>query len=325
MIDVHLHLDGSVYPDTLIKIAQKENIKLPTYDVSELIKYLECPRDCQSLNDYLTKFDLPGLVMQSKEGLEEVTYDLIRHLNEQGLIYSEIRFAPQLHLKNGLTQTEVVQYVLNGVKKASQDFPIRVQIILCCMRGKDNHFLNLETVKVAKKYLNKGVCAIDLAGAEALFKTKEFAEEFSLAKELNIPFTIHAGESDSIESIKTAIKFGAKRIGHGIRAIDDEVFMDYLAENKIGIEMCPTSNLQTKAVENLKQYPLHEFLKHGMLVSINTDNMTVSQTTIKNEFDLLENEYALLPSEKTQLLKNAVDMAFLTEEEKHSLLKKMGF
>lgn len=324
MIDLHLHLDGSVYPDTLIKIAKEENIKLPSYDEKELIKYLECPRNCQSLNEYLTKFDLPGLVMQTKHGLELVMYDLLKHLNEQGLKYAEIRFAPQLHLKKGLTQDEVIQAVLKGQEKAMHDFDIKSQVILCCMRGDTNHDLNLETVKLAKGYLHKGVCALDLAGAEALFKTKTFAKEFALAKEEGVPFTIHAGESDSIESIKDAIRFGAVRIGHGIRAVDEEEFMNYLAKNHIGIEMCPTSNLQTKAVQNLSEYPLRIFLKHKMLATINTDNMTVSQTTIANEFALLEKEIALTKQEKETLLRNTVEIAFLSKEEKQDLLKKMG-
>lgn len=324
MIDLHLHLDGSVYPSTLVKIAKKENIQIPTFDESELIKYLECPIDCKSLNDYLTRFDLPGLVMQTKYGLSEVMYDLLKRLNEQGIIYAEIRFAPQLHLKQGLTQDEVVEAVLDGMNKAMSDFSIKSQIILCCMRGEFNHDLNLETVKVAKKYLNKGVCAIDLAGAEALFKTHTFNEEFKLAMELNIPFTIHAGESDSIDSIKTAIEFGAKRIGHGIRAIDDEKFMNYLAQNKIGIEMCPTSNIQTKAVQNIDEYPLRTFMEHGMLVTINTDNMTVSQTTIKGEFELLESKLNLTSEEKEKLLRNAVEISFTDDETKKELLRKMG-
>lgn len=324
MIDLHLHLDGSVYPNTLIKIAKKEHIDIPTFDEKELVKYLECPIDCQSLNDYLTKFDLPGLVMQTKYGLGEVMYALLKHLHEQGLVYAEIRFAPQLHLKNGLTQEEVVEAVLEGMNRAMKDFPIMAQVILCCMRGDTNHELNLKTVEVAKKYLGKGVCALDLAGAEALFKTHTFKEEFTRAKELEIPFTIHAGESDSIDSIKCAIEFGAKRIGHGIRAVDEEEFMNYLANNKIGIEMCPTSNLQTKAVQNMSEYPLRTFLNHHMLATVNTDNMTVSQTTIENEFDLLKKEIKLTEEERKKLLRNAVEIAFLDEQNKAKLLRKLG-
>ncbi len=324
MIDLHLHLDGSVFPDTLIKIAKKENIILPTYNEQELLKFLQCPIDCANLNDYLTRFELPGLAMQTKYGLSEVMYDLLKRLNKQNIFYTEVRFAPQLHLKKGLTQFEVVEAVLAGMNRAMKKYPIRAQVILCCMRGKDNHNLNFETINVAKKFLGQGVCALDLAGAEGLFKTSMFEKEFEFARKLNIPFTIHAGESDSIDSIRFAVKFGAKRIGHGIRAIDDERFMEYLANKKIGIEMCPTSNLQTKAVENLQEYPLKTFLKKGILVTVNTDNMVVSQTTLKKEFQLLEKELHLTDGEKRKLLRNAIEISFADEETKKELLKKVG-
>lgn len=324
MIDLHLHLDGSVSPKTLIKIAQHDNIELPSYTEEELKLYLVCPKSCQSLNKYLTKFELPGRVMQTRYGLYTVAYDLVETLANQGLLYAEIRFAPQLHLKKGLTQAEVVEAVLEGIKAASEKNNIKTQVILCLMRGKDNHKENLETVKVAKHFFNKGVCAIDLAGAEALFKTREFDEEFALARKLNLPFTIHAGEADDISSIKCAIEFGAKRIGHGIRAVDEEEFMNLLASKNIGLEMCPTSNLQTKAIKSLKEYPLREYLHHHILATINTDNMMVSNTTIKDEFELLEKKYNLTVDEKKQLLRNAVNIAFLDSEEKKKLLKRMG-
>ncbi len=324
MIDLHLHLDGSVSPTTLIKIARHDNIDLPTYSEEELKSFLVCPAHCQSLNEYLTKFELTGRVMQTRYGLYTAAYDLVETLASQGLLYAEIRFAPQLHLKNGLTQTDVVKAVLEGIEAANAKNNIKTQVILCLMRGKDNHEENLETVKVAKIFLNKGVCAIDLAGAEALFKTREFNEEFALARKLDLPFTIHAGEADDISSIKCAIEFGAKRIGHGIRAVDEEEFMDLLASKHIGLEMCPTSNLQTKAIKSLKEYPLRDYLHHHILATINTDNMMVSNTTIKEEFKLLENEYNLTADERKQLLRNAVNIAFLDSKEKDKLMKRMG-
>lgn len=323
MIDLHLHLDGSVSPEIIIQIAQQEKIPLPTYDASQLSSFLVCPKQCHSLNEYLTKFTLPGLVMQSTYGLYEVTYDLIHRLHLQGIRYAEIRFAPQLHTNQGLTQKEVIEAVLRAVYQGTQDFPIRIQIILCCMRGADNHALNLETVRLAKEFLHQGVCALDLAGAEALYPTSSFHEEFILAKQLGIPFTIHAGEADSAQSIRDAIAFGAKRIGHGIHAQEDSELMDLLATEKIGLEMCPTSNLQTKAVSSLKEYPLRTFLKKGILATINTDNTTVSQTTLSQEFALLEKEYHLTKEEKKELYQNAIEIAFLSPEEKEILRKEL--
>ncbi len=323
MIDLHLHLDGSVSSEIIVKIALKEHTELPTYDASQLSSFLKCPKHCDSLNEYLTKFALPGQVMQTKYGLYEVTYDLIHRLDQQGILYAEIRFAPQLHTHQGLTQKEVIEAVLEGVKQGMKDFHIRVQIILCCMRGQDNHEENLETVRLAKVFLHQGVCALDLAGAEALYPTSSFQNEFALAKKLDIPFTIHAGEADSARSIREAISFGAQRIGHGIHAQDDPELMALLAEKKIGLEMCPTSNLQTKAIQTLDEYPLHTFLKQGILATINTDNTTVSDTTLKQEFELLETEYQLTQEEKKQLYQNAIEIAFLSPKEKEQLRKEM--
>lgn len=323
MIDLHLHLDGSVSPEIILKIARKEHIVLPTYDASQLSAFLTCPKHCDSLNEYLTKFALPGLVMQTKYGLYEVTYDLIHRLSQQGILYAEIRFAPQLHTHQGLTQKEVIEAVLKGVNQGMKDFHIRVQMILCCMRGQDNHEENLETVRLAKVFLHQGVCALDLAGAEALYPTSSFQQEFALARQLEIPFTIHAGEADSARSIHEAIALGAKRIGHGIHAKEDPELMNLLGEKKIGLEMCPTSNLQTKAVHSLEEYPLRTFLKNGILATINTDNMTVSNTSLLEEFTLLEKEYQLTQEEKKQLYRNAIEIAFLSPQEKAQLRKEM--
>ena len=319
MIDLHLHLDGSMSPKTIIELAKKDNVKLPTYDAKELKKFLSVPRECENLNDYLKCFDLPLSVLQTKESITKAVYDLQEELKKQGLIYAEIRFAPQLHMKNGLSQDEVVEAAIKGLKMSS----FKSNLILCCMRGDTNHKENLDTVKVAKKYLNKGVCAVDLAGAEALYKTKTFNEEFKLARELNIPFTIHAGEADGPESVKSAIDFGAKRLGHGIHSIEDKDLLKKIVDNKIPLEMCPTSNFQTKTVPSIKDYPLRKFLKQGVKVTINTDNTTVSDTTISKEFEFLRKNYNLTKEEEFTLLNNSIDVAFTTEKEKNELRKML--
>lgn len=317
MIDLHLHLDGSLSPKTIIDLAKKDNVKLPTYNANELKKYLSVPKNCKSLNDYLKCFDLPLSVLQTKKSITQAVYSLQKELKKQGLIYAEIRFAPQLHTKKGLSQEEVVKAAIKGLKKSS----FKANLILCCMRGDNNHEENLTTVLLAKKYLNKGVCAIDLAGAEAIFKTKTFFKEFELAKKLNIPFTIHAGEADGPESVKSALDFGAKRLGHGIRSIEDEGVLKRIVDEKIALEMCPTSNFQTKAVKSIKDYPFKKFLKAGVAITINTDNTTVSNTNIANEFEFLRKNYHLTKQEEFNLLNNSIKVAFISEKEKEKLCK----
>ena len=317
MIDLHMHLNGSLSTQVILKIAREENVSLPTYDEKELQKLISVPKNNQSLNDYLKCTAVPRLVTQTEKGIENAVYYLLEELAEQGLIYTEIRFAPQRHRDNGLTQEQVVLSAIKGVKKSR----IKASLILCCMRG-DNLFKeNLETVNLAEKYLNKGVGGLDLAGAEAKFKTIDYKDLFDIASKKNIPFTIHAGEADGAKSVSDAIDFGARRIGHGIRSIEDDEVISKLIKNNVYLEICPSSNLQTRAVEGIEQYPFRKLLEKGVKLTVNTDNKNISDTTLIEEFKILEDNFGLTREEKKELLYNSLDAAFLIESEKEELRK----
>lgn len=318
MIDLHLHFDGSIPVETVWEQAQKQGICLPVSDIQELSKYLICPKDCHDLNEYLTCFDLPLLVLQTKAGIVECMNALLTQLDKEGMLYAEIRFAPQLHTKHGMSQEEVVQAACQAVK-AYPAKHLNVQLILCCMRGKENEQENMETVRLAAQYADQGVCACDLAGAEALFPTKMFAPIFAYAASLGVPFTIHVGEADGPESIWDAVRFGAVRIGHGVRAIEDASLMEELRRRKIVLECCPTSNVQTKAVPCFKQHPIRTFLQKGIAVCVNTDNRTVSDTTIALEMQCLKEQLHITTEEEKNLYMQAVEAAFLDEKEKQKL------
>ena len=320
IVDLHLHLDGSLSPEIIIEIAKDEGITLPTFNSIELRKYLEVPPTCQSLNEYLTKFDLPNLVLQSKNGLYKATMDLLKREANDGLKYIEIRMAPQLSTLKGLTQKEVVESILAAIKDGKNQYGIKSNLILCLMRNDKNKKDNLETINIAKEFLNKGVVALDLAGAEVLFPNEMFYEEFDIARDLNIPFTIHAGEASNSESVVTALSMGAKRIGHGIHAIEDDKVVEFLSKNKIPLEICPKSNLDTKAIKSFNELPIKEFLKKNVLVTINTDDMTVSNTTLKNEYKILK-DIGLNEKELLQIANNSIDSAFISDEEKDELKK----
>lgn len=324
MIDLHLHFDGSLLPRTILELAEEQGISLPARDPDELKLFLTAPKDCRSLNEYLEKFDLPLLVLQTREAIRKGMYTLLCSLKEQGMLYAEVRFAPQSHLKKGLTQDEVVKAAVLGMQEAAAGSFFKAQLILCCMRGADNQEANRKTIETAAAFLGRGVAAVDLAGAEALFPTADFAELFAYAKELGVPYTIHAGEADGPESIKAALKFGAARIGHGVRAREDEEVMRLLKERQIPLEMCPASNVQTKAVGSIRQHPVLEYLRLGLNVTVNTDNMTVSDTTIEQEYDRLRRELDMTAAEQRQLLFHGVDAAFLTEEERGRMKDVIG-
>lgn len=318
IIDLHLHLDGALSPEIIIERAMKENIDLPTYNKDELRKYLEVSKHCESLNEYLTKFDIPNLVLQTKEGIYECTLDLLHRLSLQGLKYVEIRMAPQLSTAKGLSQEEVVIELINSSQRAEILYGISSNIILCMMRGDTNRTKNLETIDVAYKYLNKGVVALDLAGAEALFPNELFKEEFNRIKELGIPLTVHAGEASGSESVRSAINFGAVRIGHGVHAIEDMELMCEIVGKRIPLEICPTSNLDTKAVSSLSEIPVKKFLELGVKVTINTDDPTVSNATLLDEYKLLEN-IGLNEEELKTIALNSIEAAFINNKKKEEL------
>lgn len=324
MIDLHLHFDGSLLPRTILELAGDQKIPLPAEDPDELKLFLTAPEDCGSLNEYLEKFDLPLMVLQTKEAIRKGMYTLLCSLREQGMLYAEVRFAPQSHLRKGLTQEEVVKAAVLGMQEAAAGSFFKAKLILCCMRGTDNLEANKKTIETAAAYLGRGVAAVDLAGAEALYPTADFEELFVYAKSLGVPYTIHAGEADGPESIEAALRLGAARIGHGVRAQEDEGLLAFLKERQIPLEMCPTSNVQTKAVGSFREHPILKYLRSGLKVTLNTDNMTVSDTTIEREFSRLSGELGMTAEEHRQLLYHAADAAFLTEEERGRMKDVIG-
>ena len=324
LVDLHLHLDGSLSMEDVRYMAHIEDIDLPEND-AELEKKLICPVNCENLNDYLTCFDLPVSVMQSPTTIAYSVSSLVRRLDAQGLVYAEICYAPQLHLQKGMTQDEVVAASIEGLKQGLSACRngFKANLILCCMRGEDNDDLNMETVRMARKYLGRGVVAADLAGAETLFPTAKYRETFAYARELGVPFTIHAGEAAGVESMKEAMDFGARRIGHGIRSWNDAATRTRVKEENVCLTFTPTSNLQTKAVEGVKsiaQYPLRVFLNEGIPVCINTDNMTVSGTTLQREFQQLFAAGLLTANEAEHIVETAIRHTFVGEAGQQALL-----
>lgn len=310
-IDLHLHLDGSLRPATVWELAQEQQIELPAASKEELVEFLRVPEDCESLNEYLERFDLPLLVLQREDAIERVTYELVEDLAAQGLDYAEIRFAPQLSTKAGLTQEEVVEAAIRGMNRALSQYPsIKTGLILCFMRGADNQRENEETLKAAEKYYRKGVVAVDLAGAEALFKTENYKELFERVREAQIACTIHAGEADGSESVKRALDFGAKRLGHGVRAIEDEALIQRIIRDKVTLEVCPISNLHTKLAKDVYSHPIRRLFDKGVRVTVNTDNMTVSNTTLEREYAFLKKYYGFTDAELAQMNEYAREAAF---------------
>lgn len=309
-IELHCHLDGSISQECL-EFLLKHSISSQD---------LQVDNDCDSLKTYLEKFQLPVSAIQTADGLRAAAYDLIRQASEENVRYIEIRFAPLLSVSKRFTTDQVIEAVIDGTQEGFRRFGVRSQIIICFMR---HHNLadNFSLLYVVKKYLGRGVCAVDLAGNEAAYPMHEFKDLFYEAKRMGIPFTIHAGECGSLENIVEAVKCGARRVGHGIALRGHPEELSFCKDQHIGIEMCPISNMQTKAVANKTEYPLREFLDSGLLVTINTDNRTVSNTRITKELLWIQTEYGITDQEIIQLQKNAVEVSFAPEILKEELRK----
>lgn len=316
LIDLHLHLDGSMPLHTARQLAKQQGVSLPESD-DELRAMMSLTEDCKNLNDYLACFDLACSLLHTREALITCTYDLLSELHQQGLIYAEIRFAPQKSCDKGLTQRQAVEAVLEGIRRA----PIPCGLIVSMMRGDDlaTRNNNLETVRIAGELLGCGVVAVDLAGAEALFPTYDFEYAFAVARENNIPIIIHAGEAAGADSVWEAIHAGAVRIGHGVRGLEDQRVIDELIARDITLELCPTSNLDTCIFHSYEEYPLRRLIDAGVRVCVNTDDMTVSNTDLQKEWQHLIETFQLHEFEIGHLLLNSVNASFAPEPLKNQL------
>lgn len=309
-IDLHCHLDGSLSAECISNLLGRA--------VSE--KELQAEEDCKNLAEYLEKFEIPLKCLQTETGLCRASEDFLCSLTEDKMQYVEVRFAPLLSQEGGLSVSQIIQAVLKGLENGRKKCGIDYNVIVCAMRH-HTQAQNLEMLRQAREFLGHGVCAADLAGNEAAYPMHLFRELFAEARRLEFPFTIHAGECGSAENVTEAVLCGASRIGHGIALKGHADALRMCRERKVGIEMCPVSNFQTKAVKPGEEYPLREFLREGLLASINTDNRTVSGTTLKRECEFLRKSHGISEEELVLCTKNAIETSFADDNVKHRLWK----
>ncbi|CEO24869.1 adenosine deaminase [Paraclostridium sordellii] len=318
-IELHCHLDGSVRPSTVIELAKKKNIELPSLNEIEIQKLMVAPKNCSSLDEYLKRFDLPGLVMQDEEGLERIAFELMEDAFSENIVYIEIRFAPLLHVSKGLTVKQVISSVLKGIKRAEKQFDIKGNLILSCMRTMSVES-SYEVIESGKEFLGNGVVAVDLCSSEYDDFCFKFEKPIALARSYGYRITIHAGETGIGKNVLDAINIlKAERIGHGIFIKDHEEAYNLVKEKNITLEMCPTSNLQTKAIDHLFNYPLETFYKDGIKVTLNTDNRTVSNVDLTNEYSVIINEFNMDEEDYKNIYLNSVKACFANDEIKNKL------
>lgn len=326
-LDLHLHLDGSMLPASAWEMAKERGVEMPADNLEDFKKFIVVTADCRDVNEYLEKFELPLQIMQDKAAITRTAKELVLLLASQGIVYAEIRFAPQLHMRKGLTQDDAVEAVLEGVKAGMEEAKsIEIGVICCAMSvGLEtvNKEENLETIRVTKRYLGKGVVAADLAGAEGIVPLKNFSYVFDLARELGVPFTCHAGDSDGPQTAWDAIEFGTKRIGHGHKVYDDKELINKCIEDNITLEICPTSNIQCQSQPSYAEHPAKKLLDMGVRVTINTDNMVLSDINLDKEYDHCLNDMGFEYNDLIKMNINSVEAAFMPEEKKKPIIEKL--
>lgn len=320
-IELHCHLDGSVRPSTILELGIKNNIENISNNIDDIKEMLIAPQECKCLDEYLKRFDLPIAIMQDEDSLERIAFELMEDAYNENVVYIEIRFAPLLHVTKGLSIKKVIQSVVRGIKKAESMYDIHGNLILSCMRTMDVE-LSYDVIEAGREFLNNGVIAIDLCSSENERFAKKFEKPIKLAKDYGYRITIHAGETGIGENVLEAVEIlNAERIGHGVFIKDCKQAYDVVREKNIVLEMCPTSNLQTKAIKDIKEYPLNNFYKDNIKVTINTDNRTVSDINLTNEYELIFNNFNMDFNDYANIYLNSVEASFASEEVKCKLRK----
>ena len=315
-IDLHLHIDGSVRPQTVYELSRKYNIE-PECNLSlEEITQSMVVADGESDPDFLT-FNPPLRVMQTAEGLTRITKELVQRLEQDGLIYAELRFAPQYHLNGGMSQEDAVLAAIAGLEEGLAECRrLKAGLILCTMNHcdpADNHAENIETVHLAKKYLGKGVVGVDMAGYEE--RMPEYADIFELAKELGIPATTH-----SEFTVGDALEYGTTRIGHGYQAALKPELTQAVIEKGVTLEMCPDSSLSYEyGLTGDETHPLYVLYRQGAKVTVNTDNLTVLDTSLDFEYELCR-RMGFTDEDIVKMNNFAIEACFADEETKKQLL-----
>jgi adenosine deaminase len=281
--ELHLHLDGSVRPQTVLELARVEGVRLPSEDLESLTPLLEAPNNCPSLAAYISYFELPIRVMQTADALERVTRELCEDLGDDNVRYAEMRYAPWLHVERGLSLSDVIRSTLEGWRAGRQLTGMEGGLIITAMRTMPPE-QNLALAQAAGRFAGEGVIGFDLAGDEAGHPPVLHEDALRAARSFGLPITIHAGEGAGAESVRQAIALGARRIGHGIRAQEDPEVLAMALDEDVEFDTAPTSNFQTKAVPRFEDHPLRRFLREGIKVTVSTDSRTVSHTTLTEEY-----------------------------------------
>jgi len=329
---LHDHLDGGVRPATVVDLARAGGYKgLPTHDADELGRWFVDAASSGSLERYLETFAHTVGVMQTRDALVRVAAECAEDLATQNIVYAEVRFAPELHVDRGLELDEIIEAVLEGFRLGSEGRGIRIGALLTAIRHAAR---SLEIAQLAIRYRDAGVVGFDIAGAEAGYPPTRHLDAFQYMQRENGHFTIHAGEGFGLPSIWEALQWcGADRLGHGVRIVDDIEIVDgepvlgrlaaYVRDNRVPLEMCPSSNVQTGAAASIAEHPIGLLRKLYFRVTVNTDNRLMSGTSMNLEFERLADAFGYGLHDLQWFTINALKSAFIPFDERLSLINEV--
>jgi adenosine deaminase len=320
--ELHCHLDGSVRPATLLDLAKDIGVRMPAATPEALRAYMRVA-DARNLEDYLARFVTTLSVLQRADALERVAYELAEDAAADGVRYIEVRYAPVLNIRESLTLAEAVEAPLRGLARAERDHGIIGRVIVCGLR----HLapaVSLELAELAVAFRRDGVVGFDLAGAELGHPAAEHAAAFLYAREHDLACTCHAGEGDGALSVRQAVhRCGAHRLGHATRLIEDPELMDYVNDRRIPLEICLTSNVQTRVAASYAEHPARRYFELGLPVVLNTDNRLMSDTTLTDEYVHAATQLGFSFDELATVAVTGFESAFLPYAERVALVARM--
>jgi adenosine deaminase len=319
--ELHCHLDGSLRPATLLELGREYGQPMPGDTAEEVAAHMVVS-DARDLEDYLNRFVITLSVMQRADALERIAYELVVDAARDGVRYIEMRYAPVLCVRDGLSLGQAVEAPLRGIARAEKETGTIGRIIICGLRHLDPK-VSIELAELAVAFRDRGVVGFDLAGGERDHPARAHAAAFAYARAHDLAVTVHAGEGDGADSVRQAVHdCGADRIGHGTRLGEDERLTHYVNDRRIALEICLTSNVQTHAAATYAAHPMRTYFDRGMNVVLNTDNRMMSGVTLTDEYAHAAASLAFTKSELATVALNGFESAFLPWEEREALVAR---
>jgi len=317
--ELHVHLDGSLRTTTMVELAAERGVTLPTDDPAALYDYMVVD-DALNLEDYLERFHLTLALMQDAEGIERIAYELIEDHANENVRYVEVRFSPILNAQGELEAHQALEAVLAGLQRAESKFDVKTGVIVCALRSLDSS-VSTDMAELAVAFADRGVCAFDVAGAEAGNPVRDHLEALRTAERAGLPITIHAGEGFGASSIRQAIEDGgAGRIGHGTRLLEDESLLAQVRDAGIPLEICITSNVQTRVAATHSEHPIRHYYEEGLAVCLCTDNRLMSGVTLTEEYEHARDELDFTWQQLLRVARMGFESAYAPSEVKEELL-----